>query len=122
MAQVAARKIVIVRKMLDATGEFNYNIDIPFHVHDMIFSDAAAGQSTAGPYADPWILSMVGVGDISTFTEQLHTTVRHVFNVNRDIKGLQTFQIRNISGTNGGITSQVGCSLAFTLEFIQYLE
>jgi hypothetical protein len=121
MPEVKSRKNVFVKTVLDATGQFDFVIHIPFHVHDMVATQWAAGVAFGGgavPTSDPFIVEMLGVGEIVCFTQQDFDSPRHIYNLNRPVVGRHTFTVRNSAGA---IINQTGCHLMFCLEFIEFV-
>jgi hypothetical protein len=114
MPEVKTRRSVFVRATLDATGQFDYVINIPFHVDDMHLNSWTVGT---GANDQPFVVEMVGVGEICSMTEEDFDSPRHVFNINRSITGVQRFTLRSAAGT---IIDRTGVQIFFCLEFIEF--
>ena len=93
MPLVKNRKLVFVRFALNSAGINTYQIDVPFFVHDMIVRSWSLKEETIREC----ILHMQGVGDLFSFVGQEHGTPKHIFNINRSMQGLQTFQLVTIT-------------------------
>jgi hypothetical protein len=117
MPEVLNRKNIFVKAVLDATGAFTFNINVPFHVDDMIVTSWTCGKRTGTDLFSPLIVNMQGIGEILCFTEQDFESPRHIFNLNTIIRGQQIFTIRNASNA---IVDQTGCEIMFCLEFIEF--
>ena len=116
-SRVIRRKTVVISVGLLVSGEFTYNIDVPFHAHDMVVRAWSHVGTMGGGNGAVLKLNWVGIGDIFHFEGDQSQTPRNVFNVNRSFSGTQHFQCLDVDGALHDTSSS---QLGFTLEFLEY--
>lgn len=119
MPEVKARTILFVKAIIDNTGKFSRNINVPFEAHDMIVRSWNVGDSLGGGGNNVlFTMNMQGFGDIFHFTVQESSTPKHIFRANGSISGNIDFTVLDVNGA-----VEVGlapCKIIFCLEFIEY--
>ncbi len=117
MPEIKNRKILFLKVIVDAGGKFDYNFRVPFFVDDMIVK----GWSCAGTaFADVVIFHMDGIGDLFSFEHNNSIAINHMFNVHRNMDGINTFSLTDYAGDiyDGATYAQ----LLVCFEFIEYVR